>query len=82
MFQLIVKHRTIVTILFNALIRSFLKRVTHKMLDILPKVVVAGEYAGRLTETGAKLVDPNGELQAGCPLCAPEADAATGMVAK
>ena len=35
-----------------------------------------------LLETGAKLVDPNGELQAGCPLCAPEADAATGMVAK
>ncbi|MGL4052962.1 xylulokinase [Staphylococcus haemolyticus] len=57
------------------------KGYTQDVRDILPKVVVAGEYAGRLTETGAKLVDPNGELQAGCPLCAPEADAATGMVA-
>lgn len=49
------------------------KGYTQDVRDILPKVVVAGEYAGRLTETGAKLVDPNGELQAGCPLCAPEA---------
>lgn len=47
------------------------KGYTQDVRDILPKVVVAGEYAGRLTETGAKLVDPNGELQAGCPLCAP-----------
>ncbi|AMG61639.1 FGGY-family carbohydrate kinase [Staphylococcus lugdunensis] len=53
----------------------------QKIGDILPHVVVAGESAGRLTETGAKLIDPNGELQAGCPLCAPEGDAATGMVA-
>ena len=53
----------------------------QKIGDILPRVVVAGESAGRLTETGAKLIDPNGELQAGCPLCAPEGDAATGMVA-
>lgn len=51
------------------------------ILDILPKVVVAGENAGYLTSTGAKLLDPNGELEAGCPMCAPEADAATGMVA-
>ena len=56
------------------------KGYTQDVRDILPKVVVAGEYAGRLTETGAKLVDPNGELQAGCPLCAPEADQ-LGMVA-
>ncbi|PTE74358.1 xylulokinase [Staphylococcus devriesei] len=64
---------------FNKLFSE--KGYTQDIRDILPKVVVAGEYAGRLTETGAKLVDPNGELQAGCPLCAPEADAATGMVA-
>lgn len=51
------------------------------ILEILPKVVVAGENAGYLTETGAKLIDPNGQLEAGCPMCAPEADAATGMVA-
>ena len=51
------------------------------ILEVLPKVVVAGENAGYLTETGAKLIDPNGQLEAGCPMCAPEADAATGMVA-
>ena len=51
------------------------------ILEILPKVVVAGENAGYLTKTGAKLIDPNGQLEAGCPMCAPEADAATGMIA-
>ena len=51
------------------------------ILEVLPKVVVAGENAGYLTETGAKLIDPNGQLEAGCPMCAPEADAATGMIA-
>lgn len=49
--------------------------------DILPEVIVAGEFAGYLTDTGAKLIDPNGQLQSGCPMCAPESDAATGMVA-
>lgn len=54
---------------------------TQQIEDILPEVVVAGQSAGRLTEIGAKLIDPNEELAAGCPMCAPEADAATGMVA-
>ena len=48
---------------------------------ILPKVLVAGEPAGVLTAEGAKLIDPSGELQAGIPLCPPEGDAGTGMVA-
>lgn len=48
---------------------------------ILPKVLVAGESAGRLTEQGAKLLDPSGNLQAGIPLCPPEGDAGTGMIA-
>ncbi|OOF57914.1 ATPase [Rodentibacter genomosp. 2] len=48
---------------------------------ILPKVVSAGGYAGLLTESGAKLLDPSGGLQAGIPLCPPEGDAGTGMVA-
>lgn len=34
-----------------------------------------------LTEEGAKLLDPTGTLKAGCPLCPPEGDAGTGMVA-
>lgn len=52
-----------------------------KPSDILPKVLVAGENAGTLTEKGAKLVDPSGNLQAGCVLCPPEGDAGTGMMA-
>ena len=34
-----------------------------------------------LTEEGAKLLDPTGQLQAGIPVCPPEGDAGTGMVA-
>lgn len=49
--------------------------------DILPKVLVAGESAGVLTEEGAKLLDISGELEAGIPMCPPEGDAGTGMVA-
>ncbi len=49
--------------------------------DILPKVLAAGEPAGFLTSEGAKLLDPSGQLQAGIPLCPPEGDAGTGMVA-
>ena len=52
-----------------------------KLGDILPKVLSAGESAGRLTETGAKRLDITGHLQAGVPLCPPEGDAGTGMVA-
>ena len=49
--------------------------------DILPKVLVAGESAGVLTEEGAKLLDESGDLEAGIPMCPPEGDAGTGMVA-
>ena len=52
-----------------------------KLLDILPKVLVAGENAGALTPEGAKLLDVSGHLQAGVPVCPPEGDAGTGMVA-
>lgn len=52
-----------------------------KLTDILPEILVAGEEAGRLTEEGAKLLDVSGNLQAGIPLCPPEGDAGTGMVA-
>ncbi|MEG0903649.1 MAG: FGGY-family carbohydrate kinase [Lachnospiraceae bacterium] len=52
-----------------------------KLEDIFPKVLVAGEEAGVLTEAGAKLLDVTGQLQPGIIFCPPEADAATGMVA-
>lgn len=57
------------------------KEYTWKLLDILPKVLVAGEQAGSLTEAGAKLLDVSGTLKAGVPFCPPEGDAGTGMVA-
>lgn len=52
-----------------------------KLGDILPKVLCAGERAGALTEAGAKLLDPSGTLKPGVPMCPPEGDAGTGMVA-
>ena len=52
-----------------------------KIRDILPKVLVAGEPAGVLTAEGARLLDPTGTLQPGAPMCPPEGDAGTGMVA-
>lgn len=52
-----------------------------KLQDILPEVLAAGAPAGRLTEQGAKLLDPSGLLKAGTPVCPPEGDAGTGMVA-
>ena len=64
---------------FDKLIAS--KDIGWKILDILPKVLLAGENAGTLTEQGALLLDPTGNLQAGVPLCPPEGDAGTGMVA-
>lgn len=51
------------------------------LTDILPNVLTAGTPAGTLTEHGALLLDPTGALQAGIPLCPPEGDAGTGMVA-
>ena len=52
-----------------------------KIRAILPKVQNAGENAGVLTEAGAKLLDPTGVLESGIPMCPPEGDAGTGMVA-
>ena len=48
---------------------------------ILPQVLPAGAPAGQLTPDGALLLDPSGQLQPGAPLCPPEGDAGTGMVA-
>jgi sugar (pentulose or hexulose) kinase len=57
------------------------KGLPWKLREILPEVLSAGAQAGMLTEEGAKLLDPTGRLQAGIPLCPPEGDAGTGMVA-
>ena len=51
------------------------------LVGLLPEVLSAGEAAGELTDEGAGLLDPSGTLHAGIPLCPPEGDAGTGMVA-
>jgi len=52
-----------------------------RLRDILPKVLSAGDDAGVLSEAGVLYLDPDGELESGIPLCPPEGDAGTGMVA-
>ncbi len=64
---------------FNKLIAP--KGFNWTLLDILPKVLLAGENAGFLTAEGAKKLDISGHLKPGIPLCPPEGDAGTGMVA-
>ena len=63
---------------------KFQKLVEEKGLlwnikDILPRVLVAGQNAGYLTEKGAKLID--NLLPIGIPFAAPEGDGDTGMTA-
>ncbi len=55
--------------------------VPWQLQEILPAVLMAGADAGELTPAGARLLDPTGQLQPGIPLCPPEGDAGTGMVA-
>ena len=52
-----------------------------RLEELLPEVLVAGQEAGRLTPEGAALLDPTGTVRPGVPLCPPEGDAGTGMVA-
>jgi sugar (pentulose or hexulose) kinase len=65
--------------LFNK--RLEVDNIAWKLPDILPKVLVAGDAAGVLTEEGAQLLDPTAQLKSGISLCPPEGDAGTGMVA-
>ena len=57
------------------------RKFDWKLKDILPKSLMAGDEAGKLTEEGAKLLDPSGKLKAGILLAPPEGDAGTGMTA-
>ena len=52
-----------------------------KLADILPGVATAGTKGAVLTEEGARKLDLTGVLTAGIPVCPPEGDAGTGMVA-
>lgn len=63
------------------LIQKYEKLSGIELRKILPKVLTAGENAGRLTAEGALFLDPEGDLEAGIPLAPPEGDAGTGMTA-
>ena len=65
--------------IFDSLVES--KGYPWKLKNILPRVLSAGKAAGTLTSEGALLLDPEGDLQPGCPVCPPEGDAGTGMTA-
>ena len=64
---------------FDALVAE--KEYPWNVKGLLPEVLVAGDDAGCLSEEGAKLLDPSGDLEAGIPVCPPEGDAGTGMAA-
>lgn len=64
---------------FDAIVKE--SGFTWDLRSVFPKVSTAGVNAGTLTADGAKLLDPSGTLKAGIPLCPPEGDAGTGMVA-
>ncbi|MCQ2591549.1 MAG: ATPase [Treponema sp.] len=65
--------------MFEAL--NEVKAFGFKLSSLFPKVLMAGDAAGKLTADGAKFLDPTGELEAGIPFCPPEGDAGTGMAA-
>jgi len=70
----------------SEMLEAFNTRLAEKGIHIdfkalLPRVMVAGENAGLLTEAGARLIDPTGTLRAGIMLCPPEGDMGTGMIA-
>ena len=56
-----------------------IEKLPWKLRDLLPKVLTAGQDAGRLTEEGAKMLD--GLLPAGVVFAPAEGDAGTGMTA-
>lgn len=72
-------YNTVMINKFSAL--DNVKKYSWNINDILPRILLAGEKAGALTEAGAKLLDPSGKLQSGAVMCPPEGDAGTGMTA-
>lgn len=65
--------------IYNELLRK--NGVDKDLLALLPRVLVAGEDAGHLSDAGASLLDASGTLKGGALMCPPEGDAGTGMTA-
>ena len=64
---------------FDALIES--KKLPWEIRDILPTVRRCSDSETVLSESGAAFLDASGRLKSGIPVCAPEGDAGTGMIA-
>lgn len=62
---------------FDALISKY--NLPWKVEDVMPSVLVAGENAGNLTQSGAQMLD--NLLSVGTPFAPPEGDGGTGMTA-
>jgi len=62
---------------FNAIVAE--RNLPWNLIDVLPGVLVAGDNAGTLTESGASMLD--NLLPAGIPFAPAEGDAGTGMTA-
>jgi len=63
------------------MLQKFLDLTGLDLRTVLPKVLPAGACGGRLTEAGARFLDPDGTLQSGIPVAPCEGDAGTGMTA-
>ncbi|MDO5026902.1 MAG: FGGY-family carbohydrate kinase [Tissierellia bacterium] len=63
---------------FDRLVEAY---EVKSLRDILPRVMLAGQKAGRLTDKAALLIDDQGDLNPGAIFAPPEGDAGTGMVA-
>lgn len=64
---------------YSALLKS--QGFNKDIYTVFPKIAMAGDNCGQLTPEGARFLSPEGILQPGIPLCPPEGDAGTGMVA-
>ena len=65
----------------EGMVQKFKALTGIELRSILPKVLVAGDCGGTLTEAGARFLDPSGTLQPGIPVAPCEGDAGTGMAA-
>lgn len=63
------------------MVETYQKLSGVDITQLLPAPLPAGAPAGTLTPEGARLLDPTGALRPGVPMCPPEGDAGTGMVA-
>ena len=63
------------------MVAAFREKAGIDVTAIFPRPLSAGAEAGTLTDEGARLLDSSGTLEAGIPLCPPEGDGGTGMVA-